>query len=128
MVVNNNNRNTGNRVRFISYTGKYPNLCHGVLTLEIDGKEYKFGHNYSNYHYDANGKGIFTDEDPANPNFESFWCSGGCIAGGMEDLHVETGEWEIDADDLPEQFRELADEIDRIFNENVDYGCCGGCI
>jgi hypothetical protein len=128
MVVNNNNRNTGNRVRFISYTGDYPNLCHGVLTLEIDGKEYKFGHNYSNYHYDANGKGIFTDEDPANPNFDSFWMSGGCITGGMEDLHAETGEWEIDADDLPEQFRELADEIDLIFNENVDYGCCGGCI
>jgi hypothetical protein len=67
--------------------------------------------NYSNYHYDANGKGIFTDEDPANPNFDSFWMSGGCITGGMEDLHAETGEWEIDADDLPEQFRELADEI-----------------
>ena len=131
MVVNSNNRNTGNRVRFISYTGDYPILCHGVLTLEIDGKEYKFGHNYSNYHYDANGKGIFTDEDPGNPNFESFWASGGCVTSSDEDsydLYAETGEWEIDADDLPEQFRDLADEIDRVFNENVDYGCCGGCI
>lgn len=123
MVVNNNNNDSNKRVKFISYTGDYPNLCTGVLTLEIDGKEYKFGHDYSNY---RNGK--HTDEDPNNPNFESFWCSGGCIAGGMEDLHAETGEWEIDADDLPEQFRELADEIDRVFNENVDYGCCGGCI
>lgn len=127
MVVSNNN-NKGKRVRFISYTGDYPNLCHGVLTLEIDGKEYKFGHDYSNYYYDANGKGIFTDEDPGNPNFESFWRSGGCIAGDWEDLHSETGEWEIDADDLPERFRELADEIDRVFNTNVPYGCCGGCI
>lgn len=121
-------KNTENCVRFISYTGKYPNLCSGVLTLEIDGKEYKFGHNYSNYHYDANGKGIFTDEDPANPNFEAFWSTGGCIAGTMENLYAENGEWQIDADDLPEQFRDLADEIDRVFNENVDYGCCGGCI
>ena len=127
MVIN-NNKNNGNRVRFISYTGEYPNLCHGVLTLEIDGKEYKFGHNYSNYHYDANGKGIFTDEDPNNPNFDSFWRSGGCIAGDMEDLHAEKGEWEIDAYDLPEQFRDLADEIDKVFNNNVRHGCCGGCI
>jgi hypothetical protein len=128
MVINNNRNSNNKRVRFISYTGDYPNLCHGVLTLEIDGKEYKFGHNYSNYHYDANGNGIFTDEDPNNPNFNSFWRSGGCIAGGMEDLHAETGEWKIDAYDLPEQFRDLADEIDKVFNENVDYGCCGGCI
>lgn len=121
-------KNTENRVRFISYTGRCPNLCSGVLTLEIDGKEYKFGHNYSNYHYDANGNGRFTDEDPDNPNFEKFWSSGGRISGSMEDLYTETGEWQIDANDLPEQFRDLIDEIDRVFNENVDYGCCGGCI
>lgn len=126
MVIN-NNKNNDNRVRFISYTGDYPNLCYGVLTLEIDGKEYKFGHNYSNYHY-VNGKDIFTDEDPANPNFEQFWSSGGRITGGMEDLHAETGEWEIDANYLPEQFKDLANEIDKVFNYNVPYGCCGGCI
>ena len=32
------------RVKFIDYTGRYPNLCSGVLTLEIDGKIYKFGY------------------------------------------------------------------------------------
>lgn len=30
-------------IKFISYTGKYPNLCSGVLTLEIDGRIIKFG-------------------------------------------------------------------------------------
>lgn len=122
MVIN-NNKNNGNRVRFISYTGEYPNLCSGVLTLEIDGKEYKFGHNHSNYR-----GGKFMDEDPDNPNFEKFWISGGCIAGTMENLYAETGEWQIDADDLPEQFRDIADEIDEVFNNNVPWGCCGGCI
>ena len=67
MVIS--NKNNGNRVRFISYTGRYPNLCSGILTLEIDGKEYKFGHNYSKY---RRGVGGFTDEDPDNPNFENF--------------------------------------------------------
>lgn len=122
MVIN-NNKNNDNRVRFISYTGDYPNLCSGVLTLEIDGKEYKFGHDYSHY---RNGKHI--DEDPNNPNFESFWSSGGCITGSIEDLHSEKGEWQIDANDLPEQFKDLANEIDKVFNYNVPYGCCGGCI
>ena len=51
MLVNKKNSNTS-RVKFISYTGEYPNLCSGVLTLEIDGKEYKFGHNFLTYHYD----------------------------------------------------------------------------
>lgn len=125
MVINSNNNNN-DRVRFISYTGGYPNLCSGILTLEIDGKEYKFGHNYGNYHYDDKGVGRFTDEDPDNPNFEKFWSSGGYITGFYED--VESGEWEIDADDLPEQFRDIANEIDEVFNANVPWGCCGGCI
>ena len=42
--------------------------------------------------------------------------------------HVSDGEWSIDVDDLPEQFRKYADEIDEVFNENVPQGCCGGCV
>ena len=41
---------------------------------------------------------------------------------------IGTGEWEIDVDRLPEQFRKYAEEIGKVFNENVEYGCCGGCI
>lgn len=29
-------------VKFISYTEGFPNLCRGVLTLEIDGEVYRF--------------------------------------------------------------------------------------
>ena len=125
MLVNKNNKSETSRVKFISYTGKYPNLCSGVLTLEINGKEYKFGHNYSSYHIDDKGVGRFTDEDQKHPNFDQFWSSGGCITSNWG---VESGEWIIDVEELPEQFKELADEIDKVFNENVEYGCCGGCI
>lgn len=41
---------------------------------------------------------------------------------------VGVGEWKIDVDRLPEQFRKYAEEIGKVFNENVEYGCCGGCI
>ena len=83
-----------------------------------------------NYHYDENGVGRFTDEDPNNPNFDRFWTSGGCATGDGPDwnFEVKQGEWEIDVDDLPEQFWDVAAEIDEVFNENVPYGCCGGCI
>lgn len=37
-------------IKFISYTGKYPNLCDGILTLEIDGEQVSFGYDmYSRY-------------------------------------------------------------------------------
>ena len=125
MVVNSNKTNT-DRVKFISYDGDYPNLCSGVLTLEIDGKEYKFGHHYLKHHYDEiTGKSIFEDESPENPNFNAFWHSGGWIT---DDYEAVCREWEIDAEKLPEQFRELAPIIDTLLNENVEYGCCGGCI
>lgn len=102
---------TDTHIKFISYTGSYPNLCSGDLALEIDGIEYTFGYGY---------------ERKTKPDFEPFWCSGGGIIGDYEDTY--SGEWEVDIDRLPEQFRKYAFEIDRIFNENVEWGCCGGCI
>lgn len=118
------------RVKFISYTGEYPCLCHGVLTLEIDGKQYKFGHNYNNYHVDPKTKEWkFTDEDPMNPNFDSFWLSGGSVTADEDwNWDVRENEWEIDMNDLPQQFWDVAAEIDEVFNSNVKWGCCGGCI
>lgn len=104
MLINKNN-NTNSHVKFVSYTGSYPALCIGVLTLEIDGEEYIFGS---------------TESD-----FDSFWSSGGGITDNYETF---TGEWRIDVDILPEQFRKYATEIDEVFNDNVDWGCCGGCI
>lgn len=130
MVINKDNSNTS-RVKFISYDGSYPNLCRGVLTLEIDGVRYKFGHNYSCWELDSDYEnGRFIDEDQDNPNYPSFWHSGGSCGFNRDysKSHVEHGEWEIDAEEIDPKFKDVIDEIDTVFNDNVPYGCCGGCL
>lgn len=93
-------------IRFVEYTGRYPNLCSGTLTLSISGKETTFGY--------CDGC-----------DYPPFWSSGGGIS---EDWCAYQGEWNIYEEDLPEDLREYADIIDDLFNAHVPYGCCGGCI
>lgn len=98
-------------VKFVSYTGKYPNLCSGILTLNIDGEEHTFGYKY---------KGC---------EFDSFWSSGGsCSFDSDWNDYVTSGEWEINKDKLPMQFQKYYLEIKEVFNANVSQGCCGGCL
>lgn len=92
-------------VKSISYTGRYPCLCSGILTLEIDCKRTQFGYGTSN-----------------NP----FWTSGGVLKPNYEGTYQR--EWEIDVNSIPEEYHKYSSEIDRVFNENVEWGCCGGCI
>ena len=85
-------------VKFIEYTGGYPNLCSGILVLEIDGK---------------------TEEIDG-------LCSGGAVWFDEKwDDHVEEGRWSVD---VPEHLIQHKGEIEDCVNENVPWGCCGGCI
>lgn len=97
-------------IKFINYTGKWPNLCSGVLTLEVNGKIYKFGY---------------------EQEYDKFWSSGGCC-GFIDESYTEEfisqNEWIIDKDELPDELKNYSDEISRVFNENVEQGCCGGCL
>lgn len=113
MLINRNNSETGH-VKFVSYTGRYPNLCSGDLTLEIDGEIATFGYG-------------FESED--KPKYDKFWGSGGCVSFDEHwNANVDEGPWGINVNRLPEQFRKYATEIDEVFNDNVPWGCCGGCI
>ncbi len=95
-----------NPVKFISYTGGYPNLCSGILTLEIEGNTVTFGPTYKKSQY------------------PDFWASGGnCDWDG----NITSGPWIIDPDALPVEYQAYADEIEEVFNANVPWGCCGGC-
>lgn len=86
-------------VEFVSYDGKYPNLCSGTLTLRIDGKE------VSIHRCLCSGGSVWFDED---------W-----------NEHVECGAWGLD---LPEEYQQYEEQIADVVNENVPWGCCGGCI
>ena len=87
-------------VEFVSYNGRYPNLCSGKLVLRIDGKEVEF------------------------PDY--CMCSGGSVWFDDEyDEHVEWGEWSVD---VPEKYANIREEIEDCVNQNVVWGCCGGCI
>lgn len=93
-------------VKFISYTGEFPNLCRGVLTLEIDGEVYCF-----------------------NRCTDRFWYTGGNVDFDENNREIiEEGDWQIDIDILPEKLRKYADEISEVLNENIERGCCGGCV
>ena len=90
-------------IRFVSYDGEYPNLCSGTLILEIDGHEIKF----PAYCLSSGGSVTFSDD----------W-----------DECVASGPWSIpDWPDVPltEEAKKLCKDL---VNENVPFGCCGGCL
>lgn len=101
-------------IKFVSYTGRYPNLCSGVLTLLINGREATFGPEWKGAEYPI------------------FWKSGGSCGFTGEhytDEYVNSGKWEWwgHYEEL-EKFRPYKNELMEIFNANVPHGCCGGCL
>lgn len=107
-------------IKFISYSGKYPNLCSGALHISVDGEDFFFGYSFN-----------FTKKELEGIKkiHEPFWSSGGtCGFDSKWDSHVTRGDWEIDKDSLPEELVPYAEEIDNMFNSNVPSGCCGGCL
>lgn len=87
-------------VEFVSYDGRFPNLCSGTLVLKINGVERVFPP-----HSLCSGGSVWFDKD---------WCE-----------HVESGAWSVD---VPDDLLEYADEIEACVNRNVQHGCCGGCV
>lgn len=102
---------------FVSYDGKWPNLCSGVLKLKDEnGDTYRFGPDYYS--------------NPENRYYPRFWHSGGCIYSNddLSDIWATKGLWEFDDFTKNEFLFENQKQLIDIFNENVEMGCCGGCI
>jgi len=104
-------------VRFVSYDGRYPALCHGRLCLNIDGVDVHFS---DQGEWDGNGNYVRRDK------YARFWESGG--SSNWRTNSTTDGEWLIDVSLLPEEYTKYAAEIDEVFNANVQFGCCGGCM
>ena len=90
-------------IEFISYSGKWPNLCRGTLIIKVNEREY-----YLNNILNSGGSCRFLN--------------------GYSEVYVEHGNWHIHKESLPEEIRNLKDEIENIVNLNVKHGCCGGCL
>lgn len=87
-------------IKFVSYDGEYPNLCCGTLVMEIDGQEVVFP--------------------------EYCLCSGGSVWFDDDyDEHVTKGPWTVR---VPAGLEHLKEEIEDCVNENIPWGCCGGCV
>jgi hypothetical protein len=41
---------------------------------------------------------------------------------------IEEGAWTIDRHRLPENLVPYIDELEKIANDNIPWGCCGGCV
>lgn len=109
-----------NKIEFVSYNGSYPNLCSGKLTVKIDGKEISFG-----------ATEIF-EKDTTPADYPRFWCSGGSISFDKNwHEHVNSHcDWEMTGSekDYPPEIWKILPDILKVMNENVDGGCCGGCV
>lgn len=98
--------NNENAVKFISYDGEYPMGCKGTLTLNINGEVVTFS--------DENEQAMY----PA------FWSVGG---NSIIDQEVDGHKAWICIDSIPKKYKRYFIEIEREFNANVVWGCCGDC-
>lgn len=99
-------------IKFVKYTGAYPNLCSGTVFLEVDGEPVVI----QPYHLTSGGSCGWDPE---------------YIDRGPWTLKRPKGMLEWDAFVLPQETRfteEELDYIEHLINENVEHGCCGGCI
>lgn len=108
-------------IKFVSYIYSPGYLCNGILKLIIDGKTIAFDG------YDLRPGQFYEDEDGII-YYRRFWYSGGECYCGDDCSYSTNGPWEYEESDLPKWLKPYADELIKVMNDNVEYGCCGGCI
>lgn len=103
-------------VEFVSYDGRFPNLCSGVLVVRVGRRTLTFD-GYKN--------------DPEHDVYPKFWCSGGSVSFDEDwSETVVKGPWDLEYEKkhYPEDILEMLPKILETMNEHVPYGCCGGCV
>lgn len=107
-------------LEFVEYTGRYPNLCSGRLFVRINGVLISFG----NYCLGEKGK----TSDEGVQNYPEFWHTGGHLNRNYDAVQYpwRLSDW-IKEKQFPPEIRKFLPMLIDLFNENVPYGCCGGC-
>lgn len=91
------------KIEFVKYTGKWPTLCSGELYFKVNGKEYKI-------------KGLVPGGKV------------GFKGGYGGESYIKKGPWRLHNHDFPKELKPYKRLITNMVNENVKYGCCGGCL
>lgn len=89
-------------IEFVDYSGSWPSLCSGVLTIRVNGKEYEL-------------RSILSSG--GSVSFDDNWSE-----------EITDGPWQLWEGGLPEEIRKYAPEIEDLVNSNIPWGCCGGCV
>ena len=98
----------------VKYTGRFPSLCTGRLTVIIDGREWRFSL------LSLVQEGYIDYENLPSERFEDLEASEilSCIHEGPWDIKY----W-------PEGFPEdLKEKVLEKINNSIPFGCCGGCL
>lgn len=96
-----------------------------VFQERLYKKEY-IDNTYNNYYIEYLNNLVNQNKLIKNKNlFDRFWEPGGSIT---EDYEVIKDKWIINYEDLNNKYKKYYKTIDILFNNNVEYGCCGGCI
>ena len=104
LAVGEDSKKKENNVKFISYDGKFPNMCSGTLILSIDGKKVTFGKNGENPH---------------------FWYSGVIFENPND---YRKGTWQVNESFIPNEYLCYKKELKEIVRKYLPQGCCGGCL
>jgi len=86
----------------INYNGEWPNLCSGKLGVIVDGRCWHFPE--------------FCLQSGGEVTFDSDW-----------NEYASSGEWSVSEwpEDFPDELKGVV--LDKI-NEEISWGCCGGCV
>lgn len=87
----------------VKYSGEYPCLCMGILTVTINETEYKF----PRYCMESGGSCYFSCD--------------------YTEANATKGPWKITSwpKNFPEEYKEATLEA---VNNKIPWGCCGGCL
>lgn len=98
-------------IEFVSYDGEWPNLCRGELKIKNNGVVIEFQSGFLN----SGGSAEFNSDYSESYIFKGAWYLSSNYKEYLKDKSIKFIENELE-------------ELEKIVNDNVKLGCCGGCL